>query len=147
MSPFNAFLMLLGLETLPLRMRQHVENARAVADFLASHPAVGWVSYPAVDDPLVRKYVPKGPGAVFTFGVRGGFEAGRQLIEKVELASHLANVGDAKTLIIHPASTTHQQVPVSERAAVGVGDDMIRISVGIEDVEDIIEDLDQGLAR
>lgn len=145
LSPFNSFLLLLGLETLPLRMQRHVENTRAVAEFLGSHPAVGWVSYPSVDDPLVRKYVPQGPGAVFTFGVRGGFDAGKQFIEKVELASHLANVGDAKTLVIHPASTTHQQVPREERAISGVGDDMIRISVGLEDVEDIVSDLDRAL--
>ncbi len=145
LSPFNSFLLLLGLETLPLRMQRHVENARAVADFLAAHPAVAWVSYPAADDPLVVKYVPEGAGAVFTYGVKGGYEAGRQFIEKVELASHLANVGDAKTLVIHPASTTHQQVPVEEREASGVGDDMIRISVGLEDVEDIMADLDAAL--
>jgi O-acetylhomoserine (thiol)-lyase len=145
LSPFNAFMLLLGLETLPLRMERHVANARIVADHLSQHPAVSWVSYPAADDPLVRKFVPAGPGAVFTFGVRGGYEAGRHFIEKVELASHLANVGDAKTLVIHPASTTHQQVPQEERAASGVDDDMIRISVGIEDVEDIISDLDQAL--
>ncbi|HJU80473.1 MAG TPA: O-acetylhomoserine aminocarboxypropyltransferase/cysteine synthase family protein [Acidimicrobiia bacterium] len=145
LSPFNAFMLLLGLETLPLRMDRHVANARAVADHLSQHPAVAWVSYPAASDPMVQKYVPAGPGAVFTFGVKGGFEAGRQFIEKVELASHLANVGDAKTLVIHPASTTHQQVPLEERAASGVGDDMIRISVGIEDVADIIADLDQAL--
>lgn len=145
LSPFNAFMLLLGLETLPLRMERHVTNARIVADHLTQHPAVAWVSYPASDDPMVRKFVPAGPGAVFTFGVAGGFEAGRHFIEKVELASHLANVGDAKTLVIHPASTTHQQVPQEERAASGVGDDMIRISVGIEDVEDIISDLDQAL--
>jgi O-acetylhomoserine (thiol)-lyase len=145
LSPFNAFMLLLGLETLPLRMERHVSNARIVADHLSQHPAVAWVSYPAADDPMVRKFVPAGPGAVFTFGVSGGFEAGRHFIEKVELASHLANVGDAKTLVIHPASTTHQQVPQEERAASGVGDDMIRISVGIEDVEDIITDLDQAL--
>ena len=145
LSPFNAFMLLLGLETLPLRMERHVANARAVADHLGQHPAVAWVSYPAADDPLVQKYVPAGAGAVFTFGVKGGFEAGRQFIEKVELASHLANVGDAKTLVIHPASTTHQQVPPEERLASGVGDDMVRISVGIEDVADIIADLDQAL--
>jgi O-acetylhomoserine (thiol)-lyase len=145
LSPFNSFLLLLGLETLPLRMQRHVENARAVAGHLASHAAVDWVSYPEANDPLVVKYVPKGPGAVFTFGVQGGFEAGKQFIEKVELASHLANVGDAKTLVIHPASTTHQQVPDEERKASGVGDEMIRISVGIEDVEDIIDDLDRAL--
>jgi len=145
LSPFNSFLLLLGLETLPLRMQRHVENARAVAEFLAGHPAVGWVSYPSSDDPLVRKYVPKGPGAVFPFGVKGGFDAGKQFIEKVELASHLANVGDSKTLVIHPASTTHQQVPVEERAVSGVGDDMIRISVGLEDIDDILSDLDRAL--
>jgi O-acetylhomoserine (thiol)-lyase len=145
LSPFNAFMLLLGLETLPLRMDRHVSNARAVADHLAQHPGVAWVSYPSADDPMVQKYVPAGPGAVFTFGVKGGFEAGRQFIEKVELASHLANVGDAKTLVIHPASTTHQQVPPEERAASGVGEDMVRISVGIEDVADIIADLDQAL--
>lgn len=145
LSPFNSFLLLLGLETLPLRMQRHVENARAVADFLRSHPAVAWVSYPPIEDPLVRKYVPQGAGAVFTFGVRGGFDAGKQFIEKVELASHLANVGDAKTLVIHPASTTHQQVPTEERAVSGVGEDMIRISVGLEDIADIVSDLDQAL--
>jgi O-acetylhomoserine (thiol)-lyase len=127
LSPFNSFLVLLGLETLPLRMQRHVENARAIADYLSS------------------QYVPQGPGAVFTFGVKGGFQAGKQFIEKVELASHLANVGDAKTLVIHPASTTHQQVPVEERKASGVGDEMIRISVGIEDVDDITADLDRAL--
>lgn len=145
LSPFNSFLLLLGIETLPLRMQRHVENARAVAGFLAGHPAVAWVSYPAADDPMVRKYTPAGPGAVFTFGLKGGFEAGVRFIEGVELASHLANVGDAKTLVVHPASTTHQQVPSEVRTAAGVGDDMIRISVGIEDVEDIIADLDQAL--
>ena len=145
LSPFNSFLLLLGLETLPLRMQRHVENARAVADFLGQHPAVAWVSYPAADDPLVKKYVPGGPGAVFTFGVKGGYDAGKQFIEKVELASHLANVGDAKTLVIHPASTTHQQVPTEERAVAGVGDDMIRISVGLEDIDDILADLNTGL--
>ena len=145
LSPFNSFLLLLGLETLPLRMQRHVENARAVAEFLSSHSAVEWVSYPAADDPLVEKYVRQGPGAVFTFGVKGGYDDGKRFIEKVELASHLANVGDAKTLVIHPASTTHQQVPLEERKASGVGEEMVRISVGIEDVDDIIADLDRAL--
>lgn len=149
LSPFNSFLMLQGLETLPLRMERHVENAAAVARFLDGHPGVAWVSYPLLDEgeqkQLVDKYVPRGPGAVFTFGVEGGYEAGIRFIEKVELASHLANVGDAKTLVIHPASTTHQQVPTAERAAAGVGDDMIRISVGLEDIDDIVADLDQAL--
>ncbi len=151
LSPFNSFLLLLGLETLPLRMARHAGNARHVAEFLRSHPAVSWVAFPVfADNPwtvLAERYTPDGPGAVFTFGLQGGFDAGVRFIEGVELASHLANVGDAKTLVIHPASTTHQQVPVEERAAAGVGDDMIRISVGLEDVEDIIWDLDRALRR
>ncbi len=149
LSPFNAFLLLLGLETLPLRMGRHVANARAVAQFLRDHPQVAWVNYPVFDDnpwtDSAQRYLPEGPGAVFTFGVKGGFAAGVAFIEHVELASHLANVGDAKTLVIHPASTTHQQVPAEERRSMGVGDDMIRISVGIEDVEDIIWDLGRAL--
>ena len=149
MSPFNSFLLMLGLETLGLRMQRHVENAATVASFLAAHDAVNWVQYPALEGnpwaSLSAKYLPKGPGAVFTFGIDGGYDAGVRFIERVELASHLANIGDAKTLVIHPASTTHQQVPESERAAVGVSDDMIRISVGIEDIEDILWDLDQAL--
>ncbi|HSJ28402.1 MAG TPA: O-acetylhomoserine aminocarboxypropyltransferase/cysteine synthase family protein [Acidimicrobiia bacterium] len=148
-SPFNSFLLMLGLETLPLRMARHVENAAGVARFLAEHPAVAWVSYPIFEDsptrPLAERYTPVGPGAVFTFGLTGGYEAGVRFIETVELASHLANVGDAKTLVIHPASTTHQQIPSEERSAAGVGDDMIRISVGIEDLDDILWDLDQAL--
>jgi O-acetylhomoserine (thiol)-lyase len=149
-SPFNSFLLLLGLETLPLRMERHAANARAVAEFLNEHPKVSWVSYPIFDDnPFTenaKRYLPGGPGAVFTFGVEGGYEAGKRFIETVELASHLANVGDAKTLVIHPASTTHQQVPDEERSGMGVTDDMIRISVGIEDIEDILWDLDRALA-
>jgi len=148
-SPFNSFLMLLGLETLPLRMKRHAENARAVAEFLRSRPEVAWVHFPIFDDDpgtaLAERYLPEGPGAVFTFGLQGGFAAGVRFIESVELASHLANVGDAKTLVIHPASTTHQQVPTEERTAAGIGDDMIRISVGLETVEDIIADLTQAL--
>jgi O-acetylhomoserine (thiol)-lyase len=149
LSPFNAFLLLIGLETLPLRMQRHVENAATVARFLGEHPAVAWVRFPIFDDnpwtPLARRYVPEGPGAVFTFGIDGGYDAGVKFIAGVNLASHLANVGDAKTLVIHPASTTHQQVPHAEREAMGIGDDMIRISVGIEGVEDILDDLDQAL--
>ncbi len=149
LSPFNSFLFLLGLETLPLRMQRHVDNARKTAEFLAQHPAVAWVSYPIFEDSstrhLAERYTPAGPGAVFTFGLGGGFEAGVKFIEGVELCSHLANVGDAKTLVIHPASTTHQQVPVEERAAIGVGDDMIRISVGLEDIDDILADLEKSL--
>ncbi len=150
LSPFNSFLLLLGLETLPLRMQRHTHNARIVAEHLSQHEKVSWVSSPVLPShpthELARKFVPEGPGAVFTFGVKGGYEAGVQFIKNVELASHLANVGDAKTLVIHPASTTHQQVPAEERDAAGVGADMIRISVGLEDVEDILWDLDQALA-
>ena len=149
LSPFNSFLLLLGLETLPLRMQRHVENAATVARFLAQHSRVAWVSYPIFENSPTRaladRYTPAGPGAVFTFGIEGGLEAGVSFIQNVNLASHLANIGDAKTLVIHPASTTHQQVPTEERAAAGVGDDMIRISVGLEDVEDIEADLDQAL--
>ncbi len=149
LSPFNSFLLLLGLETLPLRMDRHTENARIVAEHLNQHDRVAWVSSAVLPShpthELARKYVPQGPGAVFTFGLKGGYEAGVRFIKNVELASHLANVGDAKTLVIHPASTTHQQVPPHERKAAGVGDDMIRISVGLEDPEDILWDLDQAL--
>ena len=149
LSPFASYLLLLGLETLSLRMERHIENAATVARFLAQHEEVDWVRYPIFEDnpwtSLAQKYLPAGPGAVFTFGLKGGFSAGMNFIESVELASHLANVGDAKTLVIHPASTTHQQVPSSAREAMGIGDDMIRISVGIETVEDIIRDLDQAL--
>jgi O-acetylhomoserine (thiol)-lyase len=149
MSPFNAFLLLIGLETLSLRMQRHVDNAAVVARFLRDHPAVAWIRYPIFDDNpwvgLAEKYLPDGPGAVFTFGIEGGYEAGVKFIAGVELASHLANVGDAKTLVIHPASTTHQQVPHADRDAMGIGDDMIRISVGIESVDDIVDDLDRAL--
>jgi O-acetylhomoserine (thiol)-lyase len=149
LSPFHGFLLLLGLETLSLRMQRHVENAATVARFLAEHPRVAWVRYPIFDDnpwtALAKKYLPQGPGAVFTFGLEGGYDAGVRFIQTVELASHLANVGDAKTLVIHPASTTHQQVPYDERDAMGIGNDMIRISVGIETIDDIISDLDNAL--
>ncbi|MFZ0013769.1 MAG: O-acetylhomoserine aminocarboxypropyltransferase/cysteine synthase family protein [Acidimicrobiia bacterium] len=149
-SPFNSYLLLLGLETLSLRMERHVENAAKVARHLAEHPDIAWVRYPIFEDnrwtDLANKYLPKGPGAVFSFGIEGGYDAGVKFIESVEIASHLANVGDAKTLVIHPASTTHQQVPPENREAMGVGNDMIRISVGIETVDDIIDDLDQALA-
>ncbi len=149
LSPFNSFLLLMGLETLPLRMERHVANTRAVAEFLEADRRVSWVSYAGLlshpSHDLARRYVPAGPGAVFTFGVAGGYEAGVSFIKRVELASHLANVGDAKTLVIHPASTTHQQVPPEERDAAGVGDDMIRISIGLENIEDILWDLDQAL--
>ncbi len=150
-SPFNAFLLLQGLETLHVRMERHVANAREVARFLEAHPAVSWVNYPALPQSpyraLSEKYLPKGPGAIFTFGVRGGREAGRKLIENVQLLSHLANVGDCKSLIIHPASTTHQQLTDEELVACGIGPDMIRVSIGIEDIEDILWDLEQSLAK
>ena len=150
MTPFNAFLFLMGLETLALRMRQHVENARAVAGYLRDHPAVAWVAYSGLPDSpwfdRAQHYLPEGPGAVFAFGVRGGRGAGARFIESVLLASHLANIGDARTLVIHPASTTHQQLSDDALAAAGIGPDLIRISVGIEDVDDICADLDQALA-
>ena len=150
-SPFNAFLLLQGLETLHVRMERHVANARNVAEFLSNHPAVSWVNYPELPESpyreLSQKYLPKGPGAIFTFGIKGGREAGRKLIENVQLLSHLANVGDCKSLIIHPATTTHQQLSDEELVACGIGPDMIRVSIGIEDIEDILWDLEQALAK
>ncbi len=150
MSPFNAFLFLQGLETLSMRMEKHVANARAVAEWLARHPHVGWVNYAGLPSSpwheRARKYLPKGAGSIFTFGVKGGREAGRRFIEAVKLHSHLANVGDAKSLVIHPASTTHQQMSDQEQLAAGISPDMIRISVGLENLEDIVWDLDEALA-
>jgi O-acetylhomoserine (thiol)-lyase len=150
-SPFNAFLIATGLETLPLRMQRHCDNALEVAEWLKQHPKVAWVSYPGLpDDPnhaLMQKYSPKGAGAVFTFGLAGGFEAGVKVVEGVELFSHLANIGDTKSLIIHPASTTHRQLSDEQKTAAGAGADVIRLSVGIEDVADIIGDLEQALAK
>jgi O-acetylhomoserine (thiol)-lyase len=151
LSPFNAFLFLQGLETLPVRMERHCRNAEQVARFLHDHPSVGWVSYPGLrDNPyraLAEKYLPRGAGAVFTFGVKGGRETGARFIESLRLISHLANIGDAKTLIIHPASTTHQQMTEEQQLAAGVGPDLVRISVGLEDVGDICWDLDQALRK
>jgi O-acetylhomoserine (thiol)-lyase len=151
MSPFNAFLMLQGLETLHVRMDRHVANARRVAEFLGSHPAVEYVNYPSLPASpyhyLAQKYLPKGAGSIFTFGLKGGRPAGKRLIESVQLFSHLANVGDCKSLIIHPASTTHQQLTDEELVACGIGPEMIRLSVGIEDVDDILWDLEQALER
>lgn len=150
LSPMNAFLVLTGIETLPLRMQRHCDNALAVARWLKSHPKVAWVSYAGLeDDPshnLQRAYSPKGAGAVFTFGVKGGYEAGVALVNGVKLFSHLANVGDTKSLIIHPASTTHRQLNDEQKKAAGAGPEVVRLSVGIENVEDIIADLDQALA-
>jgi O-acetylhomoserine (thiol)-lyase len=149
LSPTNAFHILTGIETLPLRMDRHVANAQAVAEFLAGHPAVAWVSYAGLpgspSHALARRYLPKGAGSVFTFGVRGGFEAGVRVVEAVNLWSHLANVGDTRSLILHPASTTHRQLSDEERADAGAGPDVIRLSVGIETVDDLVEDLDQAL--
>jgi O-acetylhomoserine (thiol)-lyase len=149
LSPMNAFLVLTGIETLPLRMQRHCDNALAVARWLKAHPKVAWVSYAGLeDDPshaLQRSYSPKGAGAVFTFGVRGGYEAGVALVNGVKLFSHLANVGDTRSLIIHPASTTHRQLDDEQKKAAGAGPDVVRVSIGIENVEDIIDDLDQAL--
>ena len=151
LSPFNSWLFLQGLETLPTRMERHCRNAEAVASFLANHPAVGLVSYPGLPDSpfraLADRYLPKGAGAIFTFGVNGGRDAGREFIESLRLISHLANVGDAKTLIIHPASTTHQQLSDDQQISAGVSPDLVRISVGLEDVDDICWDLDRALTR
>jgi O-acetylhomoserine (thiol)-lyase len=151
LSPFNAFLILTGMETLPLRMERHCANALAVAQFLARHAKVAWVSYAGLPGDryhaLAKKYLPKGAGAVFTFGLKGGFEAGVKLVENVNLFSHLANIGDTRSLIIHPASTTHRQLTPEQRAAAGAGPDVVRLSVGLEHIDDIIADLDQALAK
>jgi O-acetylhomoserine (thiol)-lyase len=151
MSPQSAFYLLQGLETLPLRMERHVANARRVAKFLAEHEAVAWVSYPELPShpsrALAAKYLPRGAGAVLTFGIEGGREAGRRFIEALEVFSHLANVGDAKSLVIHPASTTHRQMSPEAMAKGGVTEDMVRLSVGIEDAEDLVSDLGRALAR
>jgi len=150
MSPFASFLFVIGLETLHLRMPRHTSNAQAFAEWLSTHPAVEWVNYPGLPDhphhANAKKYVPGGPGAIVGFGVKGGASAGVKLINAVKLASHLANLGDAKTLVIHPASTTHQQLTEAEQAAAGVRPEYIRVSVGIEDIADIIADFEQALA-
>jgi len=151
LSPFNAFLFLQGLETMPLRVRQHAKNAQAVAEWLEKHPAVSWVNYPGLrshrDYKNAMKYLPNGCGAIIGFGIKGGREAGRKLIDGVKLLSHLANIGDAKSLVIHPATTTHQQLTPEEQRSTGVTDDYVRLSVGLENVEDIIADLDQALEK
>ena len=149
MSPFNSFLFIQGIETLGMRMDRHVANSVAVAIFLKSHKHVSWIKYPGLPDnpyyKLAQKYLPKGAGAVFSFGIKGGFEAGKKFINSVKLFSHLANVGDARSLVIHPASTTHQQLSAEEQVAAGVEPDMVRFSVGLEDIEDILWDVDQAL--
>ena len=149
LAPQNAFLILTGIETLPLRMQRHSDNARAVAEFLADHPAVSWVSYAGLPGDryynLAKRYVPKGAGAVLTFGLAGGYEAGTKLVSSVKLFSHLANIGDTRSLIIHPASTTHRQLSDAQKVQAGAGPDVVRLSIGIEDKEDIIADLQQAL--
>ncbi|HEY6280377.1 MAG TPA: O-acetylhomoserine aminocarboxypropyltransferase/cysteine synthase family protein [Burkholderiales bacterium] len=151
LSPFNAFLLLQGLETLHLRMERHCENALVVAKFLKDHPLVSWVNYPGLPDnkyyDLVKKYLPKGASGILTFGIKGGEQAGIKFIQAVEFLSHLANVGDAKTLVIHPASTTHRQLSEEEQILAGVTPDMVRISVGLEDIDDILWDIDQALQK
>ncbi|RMF01468.1 MAG: O-acetylhomoserine aminocarboxypropyltransferase [Alphaproteobacteria bacterium] len=148
-SPFNAFLILTGIETLPLRMRKHCDNALAVAQWLEGDDRVAWVSYAGLESSkyhaLAEKYLPKGAGALLTFGLKGGYEAGVALVSNVKLFSHLANLGDTRSLIIHPASTTHSQLTSEQRAAAGAGDDVVRLSIGIEDKDDIIADLDQAM--
>jgi O-acetylhomoserine (thiol)-lyase len=157
MSPANAFYLLQGIETLPVRMARHVENARAVSSFLEKHPAVAWVKYPGLeshpDHALAQRQMPRGAGAIMSFGIKapdgsgegGARRAGKVLIERLRLLSHLANIGDAKSLVIHPASTTHQQMSADELKRAGVGEELVRLSIGLEDARDIIEDLDQAL--
>ncbi|MDI6723701.1 MAG: O-acetylhomoserine aminocarboxypropyltransferase/cysteine synthase [Methanobacterium sp.] len=151
LSPFNAFQFLQGLETLDLRVKKHSENAFEVAKFLKDHPSVNWVTYPGLkDDPahgLASKYLKGGYGALVGFGIKGGLESGKKFIENTELLSHLANIGDAKSLVIHPASTTHQQLTLEEQAQTGVTEDFVRLSIGLENVEDIIADIDQALSK
>ncbi|KRD56434.1 O-acetylhomoserine aminocarboxypropyltransferase [Ensifer sp. ENS10] len=150
-SPFNAFMLVTGAETLPLRMQRHCDNALAVAKWLKTHDKISWVNYAGLeDDPnhaLQQRYSPKGAGAVFTFGLKGGYEAGKRFVEGLEMFSHLANIGDTRSLVIHPASTTHRQLTPGQQVAAGAGPDVVRLSVGIEDVSDIIADLEQALAK
>jgi O-acetylhomoserine (thiol)-lyase len=148
-SPFNSFMILTGIETLPLRMRRHCDNTLAVAQWLAGHDKIAWVSYPGLPHDryhnLARKYVPNGAGAVFTFGLKGGYEAGVKLVSNVGLFSHLANIGDTRSLIIHPASTTHRQLTDAQKVQAGAGSDVVRLSIGLEDPDDLIADLTRGL--
>jgi len=149
LSPLNSFQFILGLETLHVRMKEHVANTKEVVEYLTSHPAVEWVSYPGhpshPDYELAKKYLPKGAGSMVVFGINGGKEAGAKLIDSITLWAHVANVGDAKSLIIHPASTTHQQLDAEGLKAAGVTEDLIRLSIGIENVEDLIEDLESAI--
>jgi O-acetylhomoserine (thiol)-lyase len=148
-SPFNSFLILNGIDTLSLRMQRHCDNALAVAEWLSKNPEIAWVSYPGLPGDkyhaLAKKYAPKGAGAVFTIGLKGGYDAGVKLVSNVKLFSHLANIGDTRSLIIHPASTTHRQLSDAQKVQAGAGPDVVRLSIGIEDKEDIIADLDQAL--
>ncbi|MGO4833406.1 O-acetylhomoserine aminocarboxypropyltransferase, partial [Rhizobiaceae sp. 2RAB30] len=150
-SPFNAFLILTGLETLPLRMQRHSDNAKNVAEYLQKHPKVAWVAYAGLpgdkNHTLQQRYSPLGAGAVFTFGLKGGYEAGVKFVEALELFSHLANIGDTKSLVIHPASTTHRQLSDEQKTLAGAGPEVVRLSIGIEDVADIVADLEQALAK
>lgn len=150
-SPFNAFLLLTGIETLPLRMQRHCDNALAVATWLSAHDKVAWVNYAGLEGDanhaLQQKYSRRGAGAVFTFGLKGGYEAGKRFVEGLEMVSHLANIGDTRSLVIHPASTTHRQLTAEQQTAAGAGPEVVRLSVGIEDVADIIADLEQSLAK
>ena len=151
LSPLSAFLLLQGMETLPLRMERHCSNALTVARYLQDHPRVAWVNYPGLENhrshALAQKYLPRGAGAVLTFGIKGGAAAGARFIDSVQFLSHLANIGDAKTLVIHPASTTHRQLSPEQQVAAGVPPDLIRLSVGLESVDDILWDLDQAMAK
>jgi O-acetylhomoserine (thiol)-lyase len=151
LSPFNAFLFLQGLETLPLRVKKHSENAFGVARFLKGHPLVNWVNYPGLtghpSHSLATRYLGGSYGAIVGFGIKGGLEAGKRFIHEVKLLSHLANIGDAKSLVIHPASTTHQQLTRKEQEETGVTEDYIRLSIGLEDLADITEDIDQALKK
>jgi O-acetylhomoserine (thiol)-lyase len=150
LSPFNAWILLQGIETLPVRMERHCANAMGVARFLRDHPKVAWVNYPGLEDnkyyALAKRYLPKGAGALLSFGIQGGYEAGVKFIEKLQFVSHLANIGDAKSLVIHPASTTHRQLSEEDQVKAGVPPDMVRLSIGLETLEDILWDLDQALS-
>ncbi|MBN9525607.1 MAG: O-acetylhomoserine aminocarboxypropyltransferase [Alphaproteobacteria bacterium] len=151
LSPFNAFMILTGIETLALRMERHTANAMKVAAFLKDHPKVAWVSYAGLPgdkyNGLAKKYLPRGAGSVFTFGLKGGYDAGVRMVEQVNILSHLANIGDTRSLILHPASTTHRQLEPEQRIASGAGPDVVRLSIGLESVDDIIADLDQALGH
>jgi O-acetylhomoserine (thiol)-lyase len=150
LSPFNAFLILNGIETLPLRMQRHCDNALVVAQHLSTHGQVDWVSYPGLPGDryhnLAKAYSPKGAGAVFTIGLKGGYDAGVRLVTNLKLFSHLANIGDTRSLVIHPASTTHRQLTDDQKRIAGAGPEVVRLSIGLEDTADLIDDLDQALA-